>query len=101
MFGITPHAGRAFSANDDRPGAPPVAVMSYRLWQQKYGADPSVIGSVFNIDAKPFTVVGIAPPSFFGDTLRNRPPDFFLPLNTEPFVESDADLQKYNTHRLG
>ena len=62
--------------------------MSYRLWQQRYGSDPSVIGSVFNLDDKPFTVVGITPPGFFGDTLRNTPPDFFLPLNTEPFVES-------------
>src|SRR5260370_16237248 len=45
-------------------------------------------------------MVGIAPPGFFGDTLRSNPPDFFLPLNTEPFVESDADLNKYDTHWL-
>jgi len=44
--------------------------------------DPSVIGSVFNLSDKPFTVVGITPPGFFGDTLR-APPDFFLPLATE------------------
>ena len=68
--------------------------MSYRLWQQRYGSDPSVIGGVFNLDDKPFTVVGIAPPGFFGDTLRSTPPDFFLPLNTEPFVQVDADLNK-------
>jgi predicted permease len=66
--------------------------MSYRLWQQKYGSDPSVIGSVFDLNEKSFTVVGIAPPGFFGDSLRNTPPDFFLPLNTEPFVDSDTDL---------
>jgi predicted permease len=74
--------------------------MSYRLWQQQYGSDPSVIGSVFNLDDKPFTVVGITPPGFFGDALRNTPPDFFLPLNTEPFVEVDADLKKYDIHWL-
>jgi len=45
-------------------------------------------------------VVGIIPPSFFGDTLRSNPLDFFLPLNTEPFVEVDADLNKYDTHWL-
>ena len=55
--------------------------MSYRLWQQKFGSDPSVIGGVFTLDNKPFTVVGITPPGFFGDTLRNNPPDFFIPLN--------------------
>ncbi len=100
MFGIRAYAGRAFTARDDRTGAPPVAVMSYRLWQQRYGSDPSVIGSVFDLDDKPFTVVGITPPGFFGDTLRNSPPDFFLPLTAEPFVEADADLNKPDTHWL-
>jgi len=99
-FGIKAYAGRALSPQDDHPGAPPVAMMSYRLWQQQYGSDPSVIGGTFNLDDKPFTVVGITPPGFFGDALRNTPPDFFLPLNTEPYVQVDADLNKYDTHWL-
>jgi predicted permease len=69
--------------------------MSYRLWQQKYGLDPSVVGSVFNLSDKPFTVVGITPPGFFGDTLRANPPDFFLPLATE-----GDDINKPDTHWL-
>src|SRR5579863_16009 len=89
MFGINAYAGRALSSSDDQPGAPPTAVMSYRLWQQKYASDPSVIGSVFTLDDKPFTVVGITPPGFFGDTLSDNPPNFFLPLNTEPSLEGD------------
>lgn len=100
MFGISAYAGRALTTADDRPGAPPVAVMSYRLWQERYGSDPSVVCGVFDVDRKPFTVVGIAPPGFFGDSLRSTPPDFFLPLNTEPYLESDADLNKYDTHWL-
>src|SRR6266403_4766353 len=100
MFGIKAYAGRALTDGDDQLSAPPVAVMSYRLWQEKYGSDPSVIGSVFNLNDKPFTVVGITPPGFFGDSLRNTPPDFFLPLNSEPLVEVDADLNKYDTHWL-
>jgi predicted permease len=100
MFGIGPYAGRTFTARDDRVGAPPVALMSYRLWQGKYGSDPSVIGAIFNVDEKPFTVVGITPPGFFGDTLRATPPDFYLPLNMEPYVESEADLNKYGQHWL-
>jgi len=83
MFGIQAYAGRAFNPADDQPGASPVAMMSYRLWQQSYGSDPSVVGSVFNLDEKPYTVVGITPPGFFGDTLRDNPPDFFLPLAME------------------
>jgi len=62
MFGIKAYAGRALTDGDDQLSAPPVAVMSYRLWQEKYGSDPSVIGSVFNLNDKPFTVVGITPP---------------------------------------
>ena len=98
MFGIGAYAGRALTGRDDQPGSLPTAMMSYRLWEQRYGSDPSVIGSVFNLNDKPFTVVGITPPGFFGDTLRNNPPDFFLPLNTEPLL--DGDLNKYDTHWL-
>ncbi len=100
MFGIQPYAGRLLSAADDRPGAPPVAVMSYRLWQQNYASDPSIIGSFFTLDRKPYTVVGITPPGFFGDTLRDPPPDFFLPLTTEPYVEANPDLHKYDLNWL-
>jgi predicted permease len=81
-FDIHAYAGRLLTGADDRPGAPEVAVMSYRLWHQKFGSDWSVIGGVFTFDNQPFTVVGIAPPGFFGDTLRNTPPDFFIPLNS-------------------
>jgi len=100
VFGLGAYAGRTFTTADDQPGAAPVAVMSYRLWHESYGSDPSVIGSAFDVDEKPFTVVGIAPPGFFGDTLRGTPPDFFLPLNTEPYLESEADLNKYRQHWL-
>src|SRR5260370_538553 len=100
MFGIRAYAGRALTAQADQPTATPVAVMSHRLWQERYASDPSVIGSVFNLNDKPFTVVGITPPGFFGDALRATPPDFFAPLNTEPFVQSDTDLNKYDTHWL-
>ena len=88
MFGVGSYAGRMLTPADDRPDAAPVAVMSYRLWQERYGSDASSIGSAFNLDGKAFTVVGISPPGFFGDTLRNPPPDFFLPLNTEPSLLS-------------
>ena len=55
--------------------------------------DPSVIGGVFNLNDKPFTIVGIAPPSFYGDTLNNAPPDLFLPLATEPLVKGNSALR--------
>jgi len=101
MFGIRAYAGRMLTAGDDQPNAPPAAVMSYRLWQDRYASDSAVIGSVFNLDDKPFTIVGITPAGFFGDTLRTPPPDFFLPLNTEPYVDVEADLKVPFQHWLG
>ena len=75
-------------------------VMSYRLWQERYASDPSVVGAVFNLDDKPFTVVGVDPPGFFGDTWRSPSPDFFLPLNMEPYVDMEADLNPPFQHWL-
>ncbi len=92
MFGIRPFTGRLLVPEDDRPGAPPVAVMSYRAWEQHYGADPTVVGSVFIVDGAPFTIAGIAPPGFFGDTLRANPPDIWLPFATEPAVRHQNSL---------
>ena len=85
-FGLNAFAGRTITPADDTAGAPPVAVMSYRAWQQHFGLDPSVVGSSFVIDTVSFTVVGIAPPGFYGDTLRPDPPDFWLPVATEPLT---------------
>ena len=92
MFGVSASAGRLIAPTDDRPGAPPVAVMSYRAWQQHFGFDPSVIGATFIINTMPFTVAGIAPPGFFGDTLRPDPPDFWLSLSTEPALNGQNSL---------
>src|SRR5690348_13246318 len=63
-LGIRAFAGRTIIPADDNPTAPPVAVLSYRTWQQQYGSDPSIIGSTFILDSHPVTIVGIAPPGF-------------------------------------
>jgi predicted permease len=86
MFGIDAVLGRTLAAADDQPNAPPVAVMSYRAWKQQYGADRSVVGSRFTINGQRLTVVGVMPPGFFGDTLRTHPPDFWVPLATQPIL---------------
>jgi predicted permease len=100
MFGIRAYAGRLLTARDDQVSSPPVAVISYRLWQQQYGSDPSVIGGVFTLNDKPFTVVGITPPGFFGDKLRAIPPDFFLPLGTEPLTGAAGDINQPDQYWL-
>jgi predicted permease len=91
MFGVSAIAGRMLAPADDSPSAPPVAVISYRLWQ-KYGSATSVIGSVVNFDNQPFTVVGVTPAGFFGDTLNETPPEFYIPLSAEPLMNPETSL---------
>ncbi|HEX7362790.1 MAG TPA: ABC transporter permease [Bryobacteraceae bacterium] len=91
-FGIRPFAGRLFSPNDDQASAAPVAVLSYRAWRGPYAGDPSVIGSTYIVGGHPFTVIGIAPPGFYGETLRSDPPDIWIPLHQEPLLDGKGAL---------
>ncbi|HEX3986052.1 MAG TPA: ABC transporter permease [Acidobacteriaceae bacterium] len=87
-FGVSAWMGRLLTPADDHEGAPPVAVISYRTWLQHYGADRGVVGRSYLIDGHPFTVVGIAAPSFYGAILAGlNMPDFWMPLTTEPLVD--------------
>jgi predicted permease len=90
-LGVLPFAGRMFTNQDDRPGAPPVAVMSYHAWE-RYGNDPAIVGSTLYIEGAAVTVAGVAPPGFFGDTLSPVPPDFWIPLNAEPVIRGRNSL---------
>ena len=92
VFGVRPFAGRLFSPSDDVAAAPPVVVLSYRSWQTDWGGDPAAIGSVAVIQGKSFTVAGVAPAGFFGETLRSNPPDFWIPLQQEPLVNGPESL---------
>jgi predicted permease len=91
-FGVGAIGGRVFNSADDQPSSPPVVVVSHRAWQNTYASDRSLIGSTIIIEAHPFTVVGIAPPGFFGDTLRSDPPDFWIPLQQEALLDGDRAL---------
>lgn len=91
-FGIDAYAGRMLNPQDDVKGAPLVAVMSFRTWQEKFGKDPSVLGAVFDLDTQPVTVVGIAPPRFFGDRVQSNPPALWIPLTAEPVIEPAYSL---------
>src|SRR5437868_3122078 len=87
-LGIQPWIGRLMTDEDDKEGAPPVAVMSYRIWHDKYGSDPSVVGAGYQINGHPFTMIGVAPPGFFGAKLAGwGMPDFWLPATTELLIE--------------
>ena len=90
-LGVQPWIGRLMTDDDDREGAPPVAVMSYRIWQQKYGSDPSVVGATYQINGHPFTVIGVAPPGFYGAKLSGwAMPDIWLPLTAELVIDGQT-----------
>ena len=91
-LGIAAFGGRVLTPEDDRPAAPPVAVLSHRVWQTAYASDPSVIGSTFILEDHPFTVIGVAPPGFFGETLQSDPPDIWVPVQQEPLIDGEGNL---------
>jgi predicted permease len=91
-LGVGAFGGRVFTAADDTPASPPVVVISHHLWQGTYGADPSVVGSTFIVEGHPFTVAGVTPPGFFGETLRGDPPDLWVPLQQEPVINGDNTM---------
>lgn len=87
-FGVQPWMGRLMTDADDQEGAPPVAVMSYHVWQDKYASDPSVVGAAYQINGHSFTVIGIAAPGFYGAKLAGwGMPDFWLPLTAELLID--------------
>ncbi len=91
-LGIGAYAGRLFSPNDDTFSAPPAVVLSYAGWQGEYSGDPAIVGSTIYIQAKPFNVIGIAPPGFYGDRVTETPPALWMPLHTEPYLDFDGGI---------
>ena len=63
-LGIAPMMGRDFSAEDNKPGAEKVALISYGVWQRDFGATPSVVGKNVRINGKPATIIGVMPKGF-------------------------------------
>jgi predicted permease len=86
-LGVNVFAGRPFGDSDDRPGAPPVLVISYTTWETEFGRDPAIVGATVYVQRHPFTVAGIAPPGFFGDRIASIPPDIWIPLSAEIEIE--------------
>jgi putative ABC transport system permease protein len=96
-LGVPAVLGRTFTGGDDRPGGGadgPVAVISHRLWQQRFGGTDGVVGARLTIDGVPVTIVGVTPPSFTGLDV-GRAVDVTLPLEAEPLVRgSRSSLQR-------
>jgi predicted permease len=83
-LGVHAQIGRAISTADDQPpGAHAVAVLSDRFWKSRFGANASVLGATITINGRPFTIVGVAPPRFFGNVVGDMP-DVWVPATMQP-----------------
>jgi putative ABC transport system permease protein len=64
LLGIQPVAGRTFTPEEDKPGAAPVVLLNHRLWQNRFGSDPTVVGRTLMLDGRGYTVAGVLPAEF-------------------------------------
>jgi len=84
-LGVQPIVGRNFSLDEDRPNAPRVAMISYGLWRNRFGGDPSVIAKTISLDGNPATIVGVLPADFEMPTLLAT--DILLPEALDEAVQ--------------
>jgi putative ABC transport system permease protein len=100
VLGVTPIIGRTLTTDDDRRnGGPngPVVVLSYGFWQREYGGDRDMVGRTIYLDGHAFTVVGIAPPEFYGLEV-GRTFDVAVPLGVEPIIRgAESSLDRRST----
>ena len=84
VLGVNTILGRPIEfADADTPGHQPVAVISYDYWQQSFSGDRSVVGRPLILNGTLFSVIGVAPPKFYGITLDTTAPDMWLPLTMQ------------------
>ncbi|MBV8550335.1 MAG: ABC transporter permease [Acidobacteriaceae bacterium] len=88
MFGVQPLLGRVLSREEMEPGRDRSAVIGYRLWQTRYGADPSILGKSIDLDQQRYTIVGVMPASF--RFTWDQEMDVFVPLVLTPEERSEA-----------
>src|SRR5215218_6519715 len=102
-LGVRAVVGRTFSALDDRPGGGadgPVAVIGYGCWLRQFDASPRAIGSIVRLNGVSFTIVGVAPPGFFGLEV-GRTFDYIVPLHTEALIRGrESALDSASTNFL-
>jgi predicted permease len=83
VLGVPPALGRAFTPAEDKEGRP-VVVLSYGLWQRKFGRDAGLLGQAVTLDRQPYTVIGVMPQDFEfpprGPVFNNEPADVYLPI---------------------
>jgi predicted permease len=88
-LGVEAIIGRTITDEDDKPAASPVAVLSHRYWQRRFGGDTSVEGKQINLNNIAFTIVGVTPPGFDGTMQVGTSPDVTIPIAWEQQVSTE------------
>jgi predicted permease len=89
---LHPTLGRAITAEDDRAGAPPVVVLNHQFWQERFAANPAVIGQQLKLNQQSFTIIGVTPPGFNGTLQVGYHPAVTVPLAMEPLLRGENSL---------
>jgi predicted permease len=101
LLGVRPAAGRFFLPDEDtKPGGNNVAVLSYALWTNKFGANPNAVGQIITLNATPFTIVGIAPNGFKGTFTFNNAEAIWVPVSMYPQILAGFFKDNFNTRRF-
>jgi predicted permease len=85
VLGASAAIGRTILPEDDKPGAAPVAMLSYGYWQRAFGGDASALGRAVRVNGAALAIVGICPHGFFGERVGSAP-DVWIPMQTAPLV---------------
>jgi predicted permease len=101
VLGVSVTLGRALTDADDvLPGSHPVAVISHRYWQRRFGRAPAVLGKTFTLNQTSFTIIGVTPPGFYGESIEGTP-DMWIPLAMRTqVIPSDPSLDRPTTNWL-
>jgi predicted permease len=92
VLGTRPALGRLLAPSDEAAGAPPVAVVSFRYFKERMNSDPAAVLSVVHVNRVPVTIVGVAAPEFYGETLEADPPSFWIPVTADRELNGAAAI---------
>jgi predicted permease len=87
---VQPIFGRAITDEDNKPGAPPVVVLSYQFWQERFNENAAVIGQQLKLNQLSFTIIGVTPPTFTGTLQVDYHPAFTVPFASEPLLRDES-----------
>ena len=101
VLGLTPFRGRFFLPDEDsKPGGDNVAVLSYSLWVDKFGSDPSVVGKALTLNATPYTVIGVGPRGFKGTFIFGNAEEVWIPVSMYPQALAGFFKDNFNDRRF-